>query len=58
MACPGGCVSGAGLLQTEKVKEDRALGFNKADKMSSIKRSEDNPLIKTLYSTLLNGKSS
>jgi NADH-quinone oxidoreductase subunit G len=57
MACPGGCVSGAGQpFASEKVKEDRALGLYKADKMSSIKRSEDNPLIKTLYSTLLNGK--
>ncbi|HEX3078569.1 MAG TPA: [FeFe] hydrogenase, group A, partial [Lachnospiraceae bacterium] len=44
MACPGGCISGAGQPfshQPEKI--DRAKGIYKADKVSQIKRSEENP---------------
>lgn len=54
MACPGGCISGAGQPfshQPEKV--DRAKGIYKADKVSQIKRSEENPLMMALYDGLL-----
>jgi NADH-quinone oxidoreductase subunit G len=54
MACPGGCISGAGQPfshQPEKI--DRAKGIYKADKVSQIKRSEENPLMMALYDGLL-----
>lgn len=54
MACPGGCISGAGqpfTHQPEKIK--RAKGMYKADKVSQIKRSEENPLMMALYEGML-----
>jgi len=54
MACPGGCINGAGqpfAKADEKVK--RSIGLYKADKMKSISRSDDNPLMDILYSGLL-----
>lgn len=57
MACPGGCVCGAGqpfALRDEK--ELRGKGLYSADRMSSIKRSEENPLMISLYNGLLKGK--
>lgn len=57
MACPGGCVAGAGqpfALNAEK--DQRAKGLYKSDKLSSIKRSEENPVIMSLYSGILKGK--
>ncbi|MCD8162907.1 MAG: [FeFe] hydrogenase, group A [Synergistaceae bacterium] len=57
MACPGGCVCGAGqpfILREGKVS--RGKGLYSADKMSSIKRSEENPLMLSLYSGLLKGR--
>jgi len=57
MACPGGCVCGAGqpfALRDEK--ELRGKGLYSADRMSSIKRSEENPLMISLYNGFLKGK--
>ena len=57
MACPGGCVGGAGQplgFTPEKVK--RAKGLYGADKLSQIKRSEDNPSVKNLYDGMLKGR--
>ncbi|WP_455598206.1 [FeFe] hydrogenase, group A [Cloacibacillus sp.] len=57
MACPGGCVCGAGqpfILREGKVSHGK--GLYSADKMSSIKRSEENPLMLSLYSGLLKGR--
>jgi NADH-quinone oxidoreductase subunit G len=57
MACPGGCVSGAGqppALFPEK--ETRGRGLYAADKLSGIKRSEENPLMMNLYSGVLKGR--
>lgn len=57
MACPGGCVSGAGQPFTKAAgKLKRGNGLYKADKMTSINRSDDNPLMKSLYSGLLKGR--
>ncbi|MBZ9608784.1 [FeFe] hydrogenase, group A [Clostridium estertheticum] len=57
MACPGGCVSGAGqpFVKAEG-KSKRGTGLYKADKMNSISRTDDNPLMNSLYSGLLKGK--
>jgi NADH-quinone oxidoreductase subunit G len=57
MACPGGCVCGAGQPITDlQGKKMRSAGLYAADKMCSIKRSEENPVIMSLYSELLKGK--
>ena len=57
MACPGGCISGAGqpfAMKAEKEKRGEALYRN--DKLSQIKRSEENPVMMSLYSGVLKGR--
>ncbi len=57
MACPGGCVAGAGhpfARSTEK--RMRAEGLYKNDKALQIKRSEENPLVDSLYQDLLKNR--
>lgn len=50
MACPYGCISGAGQPFVYKEgKEKRAAGLYKSDNSSLIRRSEDNPVIHSLY---------
>ncbi len=57
MACPGGCVCGAGQpIASPEGKKKRSAGIYATDKMCSIKRSEENPVITALYSGLLKGK--
>jgi NADH-quinone oxidoreductase subunit G len=57
MACPGGCVSGAGQPPAVFAeKENRGRGLYAADKLSGIKRSEENPLMMNLYSGVLKGR--
>lgn len=57
MACPGGCICGAGQPVTDNEgRKNRSKGTYKADRMSNIKRSEDNPTITGLYDGLLKGK--
>ena len=57
MACPGGCICGAGQPVTDNEgRKNRSKGTYKADRMSSIKRSEDNPAITALYEGLLKDK--
>ncbi len=57
MSCPGGCVSGAGQpFASEKAKEQRGGGLYTADKLSNIKRPEENPVMMALYNGLLKGR--
>lgn len=57
MACPGGCICGAGQPVTNSEgKKRRSAGLYEADRMSNIKRSEENPIITALYDGLLKGK--
>lgn len=57
MACPGGCVAGAGQpFARSTEKKQRAEGLYKNDKALQIKRSEDNPLVDSLYANLLKGR--
>ena len=57
MACPGGCVSGAGQPYVPLAqKTSRGQGLYAADKLCSIKRSEENPLMDALYEGLLKDK--
>lgn len=57
MACPGGCVSGAGQPSAVfSEKEKRGRGLYSADKLCGIKRSEENPLMMNLYNGVLKGR--
>ncbi|MDR2176698.1 MAG: [FeFe] hydrogenase, group A [Treponema sp.] len=57
MACPGGCVSGAGQpLASREGKEERGQGLYSADRLCYIKRSHENPLMKDLYNGVLKGR--
>jgi NADH-quinone oxidoreductase subunit G len=57
MSCPGGCIGGAGQPVTNRDgKYNRGAGLYNADRMSNIKRSEDNPIIRELYDGMLKGK--
>ncbi len=50
MACPYGCIAGAGQPFSHKAdKAKRASGMYKADKTALIKHSDDNPVVKELY---------
>jgi NADH-quinone oxidoreductase subunit G len=58
MACPGGCVSGAGQpFGLREANNARAKGLYKADKVTQLKRSQENPMIESLYSGLLKERS-
>ena len=57
MACPGGCVCGAGQpFATIEEKHQRGKGLYTAEKMANIKRSEDNPVINVVYDNVLPGR--
>ena len=56
MACPNGCIGGGGqpfALQAGKAK--RSEGLYAADKLSQIKRTQENPVLHTLYEDILSG---
>lgn len=55
MACPGGCIGGAGqpIPQNDEVRRKRAKGIYKVDNSSPIKRSEENPAVISLYNGIL-----
>ena len=57
MACPGGCVCGGGQpFAFVETKKKRGEGLYSSDKVSSIRRSEENPLMETLYNGILKGR--
>lgn len=57
MACPGGCVAGAGQpFARSTEKRLRAEGLYKNDKALQIKRSEENPLVTSLYTDILKNR--
>lgn len=57
MACPGGCVCGGGQpFVAAEAKSKRGDGLYAADKLCSIKRSEQNPMTALLYDGVLKGK--
>lgn len=54
MACPGGCVGGAGQPDVNSQnRKERADGLYVSDQVSQIKRSEENPMIMALYNGIL-----
>lgn len=58
MACPYGCVAGAGQPFGHKVEKKRRMdGMYKADGSAPVKRSEENPVVYNLYhGGLLDGR--
>jgi len=57
MACPGGCVAGAGQpfgAKPEKVARGNALYQN--DRMSQMKSAGDNPVLESLYNNVIGDK--
>jgi NADH-quinone oxidoreductase subunit G len=57
MACPGGCVSGAGQPPAAAAeKAERGRGLYSADRLCGVKRSEENPLMMNLYGGILKGR--
>ena len=57
MACPGGCVCGAGQpFEVLEERQKRGHGLYSADKMTNIKRSEENPVVMALYNSVLKGR--
>jgi NADH:ubiquinone oxidoreductase subunit E len=51
MACPGGCIGGAGqpIAATTDIKKARAKGLYNADKLSQMRKSQDNPVVAKFY---------
>ncbi|WP_010250212.1 [FeFe] hydrogenase, group A [Acetivibrio cellulolyticus] len=57
MACPGGCINGGGQpFVSSEERERRGKGLYSADKLCSIKSSEENPLMMSLYNGVLKGR--
>lgn len=56
MACPNGCIGGGGQpFALQAGKEKRGKGLYAADKLSQIKRTQENPVLHTLYEDILSG---
>jgi len=55
MACPGGCIGGAGqpVSKGKETTQNRTRSLYNADKALQLHRAQDNPFVKRLYKTLL-----
>jgi NADH-quinone oxidoreductase subunit G len=57
MACPGGCINGGGQPYAGKDGcKDRSRGLYEADRLKSIRRSEENPAMASIYQDIIKGK--
>ena len=57
MACPGGCVNGGGQPYAGKDgAQKRSEGLYEVDLLQSIRRSEENPILTTIYQDIIKGK--
>lgn len=57
MACPGGCISGAGQPYLSRVERmERGKTLYEADRTMPVKRSQDNPLMDKLYDGILKNR--
>ena len=57
MACPGGCVCGGGqpfVMRSER--SDRSKGLYEAERMLGIRRSDENPIIPSVYNNIIDGR--
>jgi len=57
MACPGGCIGGAGqpVCRDPAVGKQRAKGLYQADKMMQLHKSQDNHMVAECYAKHLDG---
>lgn len=55
MACPGGCVGGAGqpVSFAAAVRQERGQGLHHADRRLDLHKSQDNPFVRQCYETCL-----
>jgi NADH-quinone oxidoreductase subunit G len=55
MACPGGCIGGAGqpVFTDQGVRQKRTKGLYENDRMLELHKSQDNPYIAELYEKVL-----
>jgi len=55
MACPGGCVGGAGqpVFTNPMVRQKRTKGIYENDRMLELHKSQDNPYVTELYTSFL-----
>ncbi len=55
MACPGGCVGGAGqpVFSDPSVRQKRTKGIYENDRMLELHKSQDNPYVTELYENVL-----
>lgn len=55
MACPGGCVGGAGqpVFNDHVVRQGRTKGIYENDRMLELHKSQDNPYVMELYENIL-----
>lgn len=54
MACPGGCIGGAGQpIAVTETKQARGHAIYKADKLSQLRKSQDNPIVARIYQNWL-----
>ena len=51
MACPGGCIGGAGqpVSRDGEAKRHRTAGLYNADKMLQLRKSQENPVVTKMY---------
>ena len=57
MACPGGCINGGGQpFAVRQEKEARSAGLYKSDRLLSVRRAEENPIVNMLYKDIIKGK--
>jgi NADH-quinone oxidoreductase subunit G len=55
MACPGGCINGAGqpVSKALDVRQKRTKGIYENDRMLELHKSQDNPYVKDIYTGFL-----
>jgi NADH-quinone oxidoreductase subunit G len=57
MACPGGCVNGGGQpYGGREAMAARTTGLYQVDLLRSIRRSEENPIIDSVYENIIKGR--
>jgi NADH-quinone oxidoreductase subunit G len=57
MACPGGCVGGAGqpICGSPETRAERAAGIREADAARELRSTGDNPFVERFYAELVRG---
>ena len=53
MACPGGCINGGGQPYAGDAKAARSQGLYDSDRLLSIRRAEENPIVNSVYKKII-----